>query len=186
MSLQGSWVVSQPGVTAGGTSIAGTGITAAAAFAATTIGSTASNATIIFRELNMLPCQVVAIGFTVTVAVTTTAPVLTFTVNPVPGTATGARTLGTLTVPVSVAGSVCINYILGAETSQLVDPGEDNPIYVNPGEEIVGTITAIGTGTGGGTPWVAKRYHQVGSITQQTIVKPYGSTVTGSIYIVTA
>jgi hypothetical protein len=180
MSLQGSWHVGS------GNSILGAGTVTAVAYSASTIGTTGVNTNIILREMVLLPSMVMAIGFTVTTAVTTTAPLLTFTVQPTFGSATGARTLGTVTVPVSAVGSVVINYLLGAESGQLVDPGEDNPVYVNPGEEIICTLTTKGTGTGDGVAWAAKRHHQIGAITAQTITKPYGATTAGNVYIVTA
>ena len=113
-------------------------------------------------------------------------PLITVTVQPTTGSTTGARTVGTLTVPVCAKGSVVMNHLLLAESGYLVDPGEDNPIFCNGGEEIIFTLTTKGTGTGGGWAWCAKRYHQIGAASASTNVKPYGTTTAGSIYVVTA
>ncbi len=50
-----------------------------------------------------MPLRMRAIWATVTVAVTTTATVLTFKARPTPGSATGEITIGTLTIPTSAA-----------------------------------------------------------------------------------
>ncbi|NBR00665.1 MAG: hypothetical protein EBT79_09085 [Actinobacteria bacterium] len=137
---------------------------------ATTFGSGATNNTCIFRSLLTTGGTIRGVTVNIVTATgSTTAVVFTCKVYPTPGSSTGARTVGTLTIAGSTdaAGDVWQRFSGLANTS------------VNPGEEVVVELTTKGSAatTANGYANVIIEPVFVGKMAQAAAdqVKPYGS-----------
>ena len=117
-------------------------------------------------------------GLIVTVPVTTSAPVVTVKVRPVPNSASTERTVDTITLTTSnIAGDVVRNVKLGAN------------VQVNPGEEIEIELTTKGGGNGKCVPYVIFEPAYVGNLeVGKSVSKPYSDSANavGKIYNVQA
>ena len=150
----------------------------------TDIGTASAAGTVIYKRCTG-PCafQLKFIAYQLSTALTVSGAVLTVAVRPVAGTGTvasGTRVIGTITVPVGIAGDVFWGVLSGDNTN------------INPGEEIIVEVTTKGGGTGSGFLCAGYSWNLVGpssggsATTAVTTVKPYGTTKTGSVKLVTS
>lgn len=111
------------------------------------VGSTSTaNGDLLLAACPGLPGKILAAGFTIVTAITVGAPVITVKVNPIGDATTNARSVDTITLPVtsSTIGDVVCNGSLAGLANADVDPGET----------IAMVLTTIGGGAGDGIPWV--------------------------------
>lgn len=126
--------------------------------------------------------KISALGFQVTVAIAgATAPVLTITVRPTFGSGTGARTVGTITIPATAIVGDVVEAVFSSDN-----------INVNPGEEVVVEVTTVGTGVGSGFVTAMFEAFLVGPTSGGTTsvpvvtTKPFGTTKVGQIKLVSS
>lgn len=161
----------------GYTQVVGTATTAAAT-PETVVGSTASDGNSLLLLVTGTGGTLREAGLIVTVPVTTSAPVVTVKVRPVPNSTTNERTVDTITLTTSnIAGDVVRNVKLGAN------------VQVNPGEEIEIELTTKGGGNGKCVPYVIFEPAYVGNLeVGKSVSKPYSDSANavGKIYNVQA
>jgi len=161
----------------GYTQVVGTATTSAAT-PETVVGSAASDGNSLLMLVTGTGGTLREAGLIVTVPVTTSAPVVTVKVRPVPNSATNERTVDTITLTTSnIAGDVVRNVKLGAN------------VQVNPGEEIEIELTTKGGGNGKCVPYVIFEPAYVGNLeVGKSVSKPYSDSANavGKIYNVQA
>jgi hypothetical protein len=161
----------------GYTQVVGTATTSAAT-PETVVGSAASDGNSLLLLVTGTGGTLREAGLIVTVPVTTSAPVVTVKVRPVPNSATNERTVDTITLTTSnIAGDVVRNVKLGAN------------VQVNPGEEIEIELTTKGGGNGKCVPYVIFEPAYVGNLeVGKSVSKPYSDSANavGKIYNVQA
>lgn len=123
-----------------------------------------------------------AMGFQVTVAIAgATAPVLTVSVRPTFGSGTGARVVGTITIPITAVVGDVIQAVFSSDN-----------INVNPGEEVIVECTTKGASTGSGFVTAMYEFFLIGptsggtTTTPVVTTKPYGTTKVGAIKLVSS
>ena len=159
------------------TSVYAQGTTTAVAMATTNFLTTFTGAATTFvsyREIALQPMKISYIGVLVTTAITVANGVVTVTIQPTWGSTTNARTVGTITLASSgsTTNDFVVNYL-----------GDSDNREVNPGEEVIFTVSTVCTGAG--IPVLAMYPHLIGSQAAGTVTKPYGTPV-GSVKVVAA
>lgn len=151
--------------------------TTSAATPETTVGSAAADGNSLLLLVTGTGGTLREAGVIVTVPVTSTAPVITVKVRPVPNSASNERTVDTISLTTSyVAGDVVRNINLGTA------------FEVAPGEEIEIELTTKGGGNGKVVPYVIFEPVYIGhKEVGKSIAKPTWNTNTaGKIYNVQA
>lgn len=152
--------------------------TTSAATPETTVGTAAADGNSLLLLVTGTGGTLREAGVIVTVPVTSTAPVITVKVRPVPNSASSERTVDTITLTTAnIAGDVVRNVKLGAN------------VAVNPGEEIEIELTTKGGGNGKVVPYVIFEPAYIGNLeVGKSISKPYSdvANAVGKIYNVQA
>jgi hypothetical protein len=169
------FIVNNPTAYGSGTSAAAYGTGSAG----TTFGSGATATTVVYKTLCLTGGTIRALVANILVATTSTTDVVfTCTVNPTPGSATNARTVGTLTVTGDSVGDIWQRFTGLTNTS------------VNPGEEVAIALTTKGSAATTANGFVSAVIEPVfvGKIAERDIdrAKPYGSNAVGTINTVVA